>query len=256
MARSSFVLGAEVLVPTMKAAMLEVLVALARIDREGRAIHDRLDAMPARFARIEAEAARQRGDLERIGRELDEVGKKRRDREQEALAIASQMGTDAAKLNAIRNNIEYQAMLKQIAEAKLKKTALENEALGFMEREEELTGRRTVERSRVEQELAALGAEKQVLVEEQKRHESELAAKNAERGRLLGELDPDLRGRYERMARAKNGLAVVPVIKGACGGCFAALPPQRVNEVRLAERLVSCDDCSRILVWDEESGSQ
>jgi hypothetical protein len=239
----------------MKAAILEVLGALSRIDRDGRAIHDRLESMPARFAKIEAEVARQRADVARLERELDEAGKKRRDLEQEVLALVAQMGNDAAKLNVIRNNIEYQAMLKQIAEAKLKKTALENEALALMEREEELGRRLKAEQARAEREIADLAGEKRTLEEEQKRHQSELAAKNAERSRLLGDLEPELRARYERMARAKHGLAVVPVVKGACGGCFAALPPQRVNEARLAERLVFCDACSRILVWDEESGS-
>lgn len=238
----------------MKAAILEVLGALARIDREGRAIHDRLDAMPARFAKVEAEIARQRADLVRLEKELEEAGKKRRDREQEALAIAAQMGSDSAKLNAIRNNTEYTAMLKQIAEAKLKKTALENEALALMEREEEVGRRLKSERMRAEKEIADLGGEKRILEQEKQRCETELGATNAERSRLLGDLDPELRGRYERLARGKHGLAVVPVVKGACGGCFAALPPQRVNEARLAERLVFCDDCSRILVWDEESG--
>jgi len=238
----------------MKAAILEVLGTLARIDRDGRALHDRLDTMPARFAKIEAEVTRQRADLTRLERELEEAGKKRRDREQDALALAAQMGDDTAKLHAIRTNVEYTAMLKQIAEAKLKKTALENEALALMEREEDLGRRLKVERARVEKEIAELGGEKRILEEEKRRFETELAAKNTERGRLLGELDPELRGRYERLARAKHGLAVVPVVKGACGGCFASLPPQRVNEARLAERLVFCDDCSRILVWDEESG--
>lgn len=239
----------------MKAAVLEVLGALARIDREGRAIHDRLDSMPARFAKIETAVARQQADIARLERELDEAGKKRRERELEALGLVEQMGNDKAKLNVIRNNIEYQAILKQIAEAKLKKNALENEALALMEREEELGRRLKAERTRADQEIADLAGEKRTLEEEQKRHESELAAKNAERGRLLGDLEPELRARYERLGRAKHGLAVVAVVKGACGGCFAALPPQRVNEARLAERLVFCDDCSRILVWDEESGS-
>jgi predicted nucleic acid-binding Zn-ribbon protein len=58
------------------------------------------------------------------------------------------------------------------------------------------------------------------------------------------------------VAGAKHGIAVVPVVKGACGGCYASLPPQRVNEVRLGERVVLCDACSRILVWDEETASQ
>lgn len=238
----------------MKAAILEVLGALARVDRDGRAIHDRLDTLPARFAKIEAEVARQRADVSRLEKELEEAAKKRRDREQEALALAAQMGSDSAKLNAIRNNVEYTAMLKQIAEAKLKKTALENEALALMEREEELGRRLKAERARVDKEIAELGGEKRILEEEKHRFETELGVKNTERSRLLGDLEPELRGRYERLARAKHGLAVVPVVKGACGGCFAALPPQRVNEARLAERLVFCDDCSRILVWDEESG--
>jgi hypothetical protein len=239
----------------MKPAILEVLGALARVDREGRALHERLDAMPARFAKIEAEETRLRGDIARLEKELAEAGKKRREREQEALALAAQMNADSAKLNSIRNNVEYTAMLKQIAEAKLKKTALENEALALMEREEEVGRRLKGERTRVEAEIAELGGERRILAAEKERSEAELATRNAERGRLLGDLDPELRGRYERLARAKHGLAVVPVVKGACGGCFAALPPQRVNEARLAERLVFCDDCSRILVWDEESSA-
>ena len=49
-----------------------------------------------------------------------------------------------------------------------------------------------------------------------------------------------------------KGLAVVPVLKGACGGCFSALPPQRVNVACLGNELVVCEACGRIVVWDGE----
>ncbi len=239
----------------MNAATMEALIALARIDRDGHAIHDRLEAIPGRIARVEEEGARLRAEIERSEQELEEARKKRRGLEQEALDLASRMGADASKLNVIRNNVEYQAMLKQIADAKARKTAVENAALELMEREEELGRRLASDRKRVEAELGELAQERTALNEERSRQEAALAATNAERRRLLGELDPEVRGRYERLARGKRGLAVVPVVKGACGGCFEALPPQRVNEARLAERLVFCDGCSRILIWDEENGS-
>ncbi len=240
---------------TMKAAMVEVLIVLARIDGEWRQIHDRLDAIPTRIARIDTEAARLKSEQERAQRELDEAMKKRRQREQDALALDAQIASDAGKLASIRNNVEYQAMLKQIAEGKNKKTALENDALELMEREEALGRKLREDRKHVDQELAELTQDRAALDAERKQNEAELAAKTEERSQLLAGLDPELRSRYQRLARAKGGLAVVPVVNGACGGCFTALPPQRVNEARLAERLVFCDGCSRILIWDEERGS-
>ena len=78
----------------------------------------------------------------------------------------------------------------------------------------------------------------------------------AEEARLLGEreklakkIDDRHMRQYQRIQKAKNGLAVVPVSKGSCGGCYSAIPPQRIVEIRNAERLYSCENCGRILVW-------
>ena len=240
----------------LTAAMIGTLIRLARADLVRRATVERHRAIPEKLGRVDREVARVKGEVERLDHGLNEARKERRAREQEALALETRIGQDAGKLNAIRSNIEYQAMLKQIAEAKMRKTTLENEALELMEREEEITHRLHGEKGRVDAELAALAGERAALLAEEKELEAALKVLDGERSELLGELEPDLRGRYERIGRSKHGLAVVTVVKGACGGCFAALPPQRVNEVRLQARLVLCDACSRILVWDEENAGQ
>ncbi|MCH7619489.1 MAG: hypothetical protein IH880_06940, partial [Candidatus Marinimicrobia bacterium] len=49
----------------------------------------------------------------------------------------------------------------------------------------------------------------------------------------------------------KNGRAVVPVIRGACGGCFHSLPPQLVVEVKKMERIINCEACGRVLIPHE-----
>ena len=239
----------------MNATTLEALVALARADQARRELEESLSGVPARLRRVEVEGTRLKAELSRLERELVDALKVRRQREEEAAELSARMARDAANLNSIRNNIEYQALLKQIAEARTRQTTLENEALELMEREEDLARRVKAERARVDTALGALASERATLEQEGRQLTAAVADKDNERARLLAELDSELRVRYDRLCRSKHGLAVVPVVKGACSGCFSALPLQRVNEVRLGERLVVCDACSRILIWDEEPGS-
>ena len=57
---------------------------------------------------------------------------------------------------------------------------------------------------------------------------------------------------YDRIRKSyRNGLAVVPVIRDACGGCFNAIPPQRQSEIRQRKKVMICENCGRILVDDE-----
>jgi predicted nucleic acid-binding Zn-ribbon protein len=77
---------------------------------------------------------------------------------------------------------------------------------------------------------------------------AQLARLEAERAAELAELPPVTRQRYERIHSSREGRAVVPVVKNACGGCFRAQPPQMLQEIRRAERLLVCDGCGRILI--------
>ncbi len=54
---------------------------------------------------------------------------------------------------------------------------------------------------------------------------------------------------YEKIRRSyRNGLAVVPVERDACGGCFNAIPPQKQSEIRQHKKIMICENCGRILV--------
>ncbi len=57
---------------------------------------------------------------------------------------------------------------------------------------------------------------------------------------------------YKRIrSNARNGLAVVPVERDACGGCFNQIPPQRQLDIRSRKKIIVCEYCGRILVDDE-----
>jgi len=74
--------------------------------------------------------------------------------------------------------------------------------------------------------------------------------KQAENARQ--EVDDRLLVSYDRIRKNyRNGLAVVPVERDACGGCFNAVPPQKQSDIRQRKKIIVCENCGRILV-DEE----
>jgi hypothetical protein len=61
--------------------------------------------------------------------------------------------------------------------------------------------------------------------------------------------DERLLSSYDRIRKNyRNGLAVVPVERDSCGGCFHAIPPQKQSEIKLRKKIMVCENCGRILV--------
>jgi predicted nucleic acid-binding Zn-ribbon protein len=64
-----------------------------------------------------------------------------------------------------------------------------------------------------------------------------------------GALDERLLFSYDRIRNNyRNGLAVVPVVRDSCGGCFNAIPPQKQSEIKQHKKILVCENCGRILV--------
>jgi hypothetical protein len=62
-------------------------------------------------------------------------------------------------------------------------------------------------------------------------------------------VDPRLLSAYDRIRKSyRNGLAVVPIHRDSCGGCFNVIPPQRQSEIRQHKKIIVCEHCGRILV--------
>jgi predicted nucleic acid-binding Zn-ribbon protein len=70
--------------------------------------------------------------------------------------------------------------------------------------------------------------------------------------KVQGIIEERLLTAYKRIrSNARNGLAVVPVQRDACGGCFNQIPPQRQLDIRSRKKIIVCEYCGRILVDDE-----
>lgn len=88
----------------------------------------------------------------------------------------------------------------------------------------------------------------QIIVETKKEEEDlRVSAKNLEDG-----IDNRLLTAFKRIRKnARNGLAVVPIERNACSGCFSKMPPQRQLDIRQRKKIIVCENCGRIIVDHE-----
>ena len=88
----------------------------------------------------------------------------------------------------------------------------------------------------------------QIIVETKKEEEDlRVSAKNLEDG-----IDTRRLTAFKRIRKnARNGLAVVPIERNACSGCFSKVPPQRQLDIRQRKKIIVCENCGRIIVDHE-----
>jgi len=64
---------------------------------------------------------------------------------------------------------------------------------------------------------------------------------------LSAEIGPGMTGRYRRL-RHRTGRAIVPVVNGACTGCFTNTPSSFTSSVHHG-KVINCENCGRMLYW-------
>ena len=84
--------------------------------------------------------------------------------------------------------------------------------------------------------------------------EEELAGVRGERESRARELPRSLLSDYERILRARGGVAVAAVTPSAvCGGCRVAIRLQAIQELKAASQPLVCESCGRYLYWQESA---
>ncbi len=153
------------------------------------------------------------------------------------------------QMTTIKTNREYDAISTEIDHKKQEIQQMEDELLTVMAELEDLDAKIEDVQSRSE-EIAKINDEQlKAIQSEMDSVGTKIKIKENERKNILVRLDSLVVSTYERIKRGK-GSVVVAVRKRACSGCFKALPPQLVQEIRRGERLITCDSCGRILYWE------
>jgi len=153
----------------------------------------------------------------------------------------------------VRNNREYDAISKEIEVNELDLKIFKKKIL---EKEEKIESTKDIEKvtkKKIKEKKLDLNEKKSELdtiLNESKGDEVKL---NNEKLKRSKKIEKNLLLSYTKLVqRQRNGLAIVKVKRGACGGCFNVVPPQRQTEIKQKLKIILCEFCGRILADVED----
>ncbi|MDW3192280.1 MAG: C4-type zinc ribbon domain-containing protein [Cytophagales bacterium] len=235
------------------AKKLEALVKLQSIDSELDELKKVRGALPDEVMDLEDEIAGYQTRIDKQNAELQEF-EQNISNNRSAIKDAEKLiqKYEEQQMN-VRNNREYDAITKEIELQKLEIQILEKrikEAYEKIEsKKEEIEGTKGIQDER-QKDLESKKKELEVITQESEDDEKKLEKSRANAAKNVEER---IFKSYEKVRNnMRNGLAVVPVKRGACGGCFNIVPPQKQAEIREKKKLIVCEHCGRILADVED----
>jgi len=199
------------------------------------------------------ELAEKRESLKLLKRRIEDLTKQLKTSQKDAGLREGELQEHEGKiekyreqLNAIKDNVQYRALLKEIETENATKGQLETMVLEAYEIAEtvkseidqvrDLVGKADSENEEIEE------LNRQVMAESRAKLDKLLA----ERRELTGQIDAVTLAKYEQVQRSRADV-LVPVRDRTCTGCFMNVTPQIYNHLLSDREVTFCHSCGRIL---------
>jgi len=229
---------------------LQTLITLQAVDSRIAALEADAARLPKEIAAIHAALEEAKRQVEQAKVRMDAARKEQRTREKDLEVVQAKRSKTEGRLYEVKTNKEYSAVLIEIEEIKQEKARMEEEVLVLMETQERLAGDIREAEARLKQRESEGRSEEATAREQLRGVEADLTGARTERKGLAGQLPSPILADYDRILRARGGVALVPVAKpNFCGACRVTITPQRLQELRAQASLIPCESCGRYLYW-------
>lgn len=185
------------------------------------------------------------------GKRLKEIGLDTRRIQGEEADRASKIEKLKDQLYRVKTNREYDALMTEIDHLKGEVDDEELRELELSEESERLEEQVKLDRLQVEQTEQELESRKKELANTISKTERQYKQLMLEREALTPHIGARHMALYDRVRDARDGVAVVPVVDHACGGCHSRITSQSLVEIRDGRSIVQCPVCRRMLYWKD-----
>lgn len=228
---------------------LEQLARLQEIDDQLSMLERSKGDYPQRIEELENTLNQRLQDVEEVERSQGELEKEKRQLERNISDYEGKLEKLQTRLADVKTNKEWDALQKEMDSAKEGLSGEEEQLLEIMEELDAMGATAESEDTELKDYRTGAKAEIKDLKEKLGSVDSKMAKIRNERDALTVQIDDSLKRIYNRVKQGKQGTAVVPVVRGSCGGCYNRIPPQTLNEIRRAETPITCENCGRIIIW-------
>jgi len=226
--------------------LLRKLVALQKIDAEVYQFKREIKEQPALLADVKAKYEKKLTRYQDLQQQAQNLERARKAKELDLMSKEQDIVKANTVLMTLKTNKEYQAKLFEIENLSADKSILEDEILKLMDDAGKVAEEMAKEKVVVDAEEKIYLAEKEKVDAAIKVLLDKVATFEAERGQACEGIDKVTLAMYERLVENRMGLAMVPVVKESCGGCFMKQTAQMMNQLKKCDAVVRCETCARI----------
>jgi hypothetical protein len=149
----------------------------------------------------------------------------------------------------VKNNKEYQAMLKEIEIAESSRGKVETDIIAILDELDKLSILVKADDEILKREQAKYEEDKKTIEKDLNSIDADVLNLEQKRDNLQKSVPEELLSRYERVKKRNRGVGVTSVWKSVCNGCHMNIPPQLYNELQRSNELLSCPNCNRIMYF-------
>ena len=226
---------------------LKRLIQLQQLDNTAADAQRVVDAIPSRIEALDAELTARTAAVDEATGRLDDRKSARAAVEKTLAAIQTRLSRFREQLMAVKTNKEYTAMQHEIATAEADVQRHEDTILEHMLELDDLAAAVTTAKQALSASRKEIEKSTAVLMAERDDLEHTLGRTATEHDTLLETIGAEAQALFNRIAKQRNGIAVVEARDGLCSLCNVRLRPQVFNHILQNTELVQCDSCNRIL---------
>lgn len=233
---------------------IELLANIQQKDNTLKQLREQIFQVPLRIEEKENRVRELAEYLETDKNRIEETQKLQRQYEAEVDDGSERIKKSKGRLLSIKNNKEYQAVLKEIEEIKNENAQREDKILAFMEEQERLKQALNEQANELTNMRETFETEKTAIQAELKEAEKRLWKEEAQRREMAKAVGTDVLRTYEHLKTRIGCPVVVLAKKTTCTGCNLNIPPQMYNELQKRDSLRFCPNCNRIIYWEDGNG--
>ncbi len=231
---------------------LKNLIRLQAVDLEIQELRRKTEAFPGKSKALDDQLSSAKAVVTTAKDDIGRNQAKRKQLEAQVADVESKISKYKEQLMSVKTNEEYKAMIKEIEYGQTSIGSVEDEILALMVELETLEEEVKAAQARLAEDEKTVQAERRRLEEFNAADTTALEAYLAERKVLAQGISEDVLSRYERIGKARGGVALSKASDEACELCNVRMRPQKFQEVRKNDQIITCDSCARIL-YDPEN---
>lgn len=228
---------------------LQLLIELQECDSQMAKILGRKKLLPQKMAGLDESFRVFREEIEENKRKFDDVKARHMEYENKIKRINEGMIRTKERMLEVKNNKEYQAMLKENEAAEMLRSDVETEVICMLDELERLSVLVKADQVTMAEQRKKYGEEKSLLETHLNSIDNDREELEKKRVGLKQKILPDLLVRYEKIKKNNNGIGVISAWKSVCNGCHMNIPPQLYNELQRTTDLIACPNCHRIIYF-------